>query len=289
MNVKLIDIDSTIPNLALMQLSAYHTQLGDDVGFDTPEPDLVYISCIFKKNASTARGVASYFPDSKIIIGGSGVDLKSAIPDGAQKIYPDYDLYPMDYDLGFTTRGCIRKCPFCVVPEKEGRLHHWMDIEEFHDPSHKVVHLLDNNLTASHDDFFKQTDFCIKNNLKLRVLPGMDIRLMTPEIAEQINRVKWDGTINFAWDNMKDEVKVKAGIEMLREAGVNLRPKVVFYVLTTFNTTHEEDLYRCNTLKDLGVSSFVMQFKPNKQSKRLARWANRRWLYWSIPFDEYNG
>lgn len=50
MNVLLVNVDSTIPNLALMKISQYHKQKGDNVGFNIENPDMIYISCIFKKN-----------------------------------------------------------------------------------------------------------------------------------------------------------------------------------------------------------------------------------------------
>lgn len=191
--VRIVDIDSIIPNLALMQISAHHKQQGDIVGFDIEDPDLIYISCIFSKNASLARGIQTLYPDADVILGGSGfydvnnltnANFKREIPVSAQKIKPDYSLYPKaEYDLGFTTRGCFRKCPFCIVREKEGNIHKWQHISEFHDPKHKIVHLLDNNIYAIRDWFFENTDYCINNNLKLRVLPGFDIRILTDEIA----------------------------------------------------------------------------------------------------------
>ena len=51
MRIRLINIDSIIPNLALMQLSTYHKSLGDEVGFDVNNPERVYVSCLFQKNA----------------------------------------------------------------------------------------------------------------------------------------------------------------------------------------------------------------------------------------------
>ena len=289
MKIRLIDIDSRIPNLALMQLSAYHKSLGDEVGFDINNPDRVYISCIFNKNADKARGVATMYPDAEVILGGSGIDLHAKIPEPAWKVKPDYTLYPeAKYDLGFTTRGCIRKCPFCVVPEKEGKLHRWMHIKDFHQEGHKIVKLLDNNIGADKDWFFSNTDWIIDHKLKLNICSGMDIRILTEEVAQQISRIKFvDNILNFAWDNIEDEEKIFAGIDMLRDAKVPMQ-KVSFYVLTGFNTTFEQDKYRCQRLRDAGVLCFVMQYKPNPQTKQLARWANRRWVYKSIPFSEYN-
>lgn len=296
--IRLVDIDSIILNLALMQISTYHKKIGDVVGFDVENPDIVYVSCIFDKNASQARGIQSLYPQAEVILGGSGFydknnptnpDFQRKIPLPSQKIKPDYSLYPkMDYDLGFTTRGCFRSCPFCIVRAKEGSIKKWQHISEFHDPKHKTVHLLDNNIYAIHDWFFENTDYCINNNLKLRVLPGFDIRILTEEIAAQMKKVKWDGMLNFAWDNIGDEDKVLQGIDILRQTGFDLKHKIGFYVLVEFDSTHEQDLRRVNTLKNEGVNSFVMQFKQTQFSKHLARWANKRELFWSIDFSEYS-
>jgi len=296
--IRLVDIDSKIPNLALMQLSTYHKQQGDIVGFDVEDPDMVYVSCIFCKDAGIARGIQTLYPDADVILGGSGFydvenlsneNFKREIPLPAQKVIPDYSLYPkVEYDLGFTTRGCFRSCQFCIVRAKEGNIHRWQHISEFHDPNHKIVHLLDNNIYAMKDWFFENTNYCIENNLKLRVVPGFDIRIITEEIATQMKKVKWDGMLNFAWDNIGDEEKVLAGIDILKQSGFNLRNQIGFYVLVEFDSTHEQDLHRVNTLKEKGVNSFVMQYKPSQFSKHLARWANRRQLYWSMDYKDYN-
>ena len=300
MRIRLINIDSIIPNLALMQLSTYHKSIGDEVGFDVNNPDRVYVSCLFQKNAGLARGMPSMFPDSEVILGGSGFynmdDLHNelftrTIPLDAQKVIPDYSLYPdMDYDLGFTTRGCFRNCPFCIVKAKEGNIQKWQHISEFHDPTHTEVHLLDNNIYGIKDWFFDNTEYVIENDLKLKVHPGFDIRIITEEIATQLKRVKWGSNmLNFAWDNFNeiDENKVIRGIEILKQAGFNLRSQIGFYVLTGFNTTPFQDLYRCRKLKGLGVNAFVMQYTKTPFTNHLARWSNRRQLYWSMDFKDY--
>jgi hypothetical protein len=289
MRVRLIDIDSKIPNLALMQLSTYHKNLGDEVGFDVENPDLVYASCIFDKNAEVARGVSTMYPEAEVILGGSGIDIQSKIPEPAQKIKPDYTLYPsVDYDIGFTTRGCIRKCPFCVVPQKEGKIHRWQHISEFHEEGHKEVLLLDNNLYADKDWFFQNTDYLLEHNLRVNICQGMDIRILTEEVAERLAQIKHkNNLLRFAWDNPKDEERVFAGLELLKNAGVKSR-NIQFYILTGFNSTFEQDKYRCEKLREAGALCFVMQYRPNEQTRRLARWANKRWIYYSVPFSEYN-
>jgi hypothetical protein len=285
MRVSLIDVDSKIPNLALMQISAYHKSKGHEVGFNLPDPDKVYISCIFEKNRGDALGIKTFYPDADVYIGGSGVNYEWLSKE-MQKIKPDYDLYPSDYSLGFTTRGCIRNCSFCIVREKEGKHHRWQHPKEFHDDRLNDMTLLDNNWYADKDWFFETSQWIIDNGIVV-VEQGMDIRLLTEDIAAQLKHIKWKKGIKFAFDNMQDEAAVKRGIKILKDVGFNLRSNVQFYVIVGFNTTPEQDKYRCRLLKEMNTNAFVMPFVKNKWTNKIARWANRKWLYWSIDIDDY--
>ncbi len=285
MNVQLIDIDSKIPNLALMQVSEYYKERGDTVGFNVPEPEEVWISCIFEKNKAQTLGIRKMFPNAEVYIGGSGVNF-DWLPKEMQKIKPDYDLYPSRYSQGFTTRGCIRNCPFCIVRKKEGHFQRWQHIKDFYDERFNVVMLMDNNILSDKEWFFENTDFIIEHNLRI-IEHGMDIRLLDEEIAQRLSELKFEKCMHFAFDNLADEKAVRNGIEILKNAGINLRSKVQFYVLVGYNTSPEEDIYRCRTLKELGTNAFVMPFKKTKWTQDIARWANRKWLYWKCDIEEY--
>jgi hypothetical protein len=288
LKVLLVDVDSKIPNLALMKISSWHKSQGDDVGFNTQNPDKVYISCIFKKNAGQAKGIQTFYPDAGIDIGGSGVDLKKELPIEIELTKPDYDLYPSTYSQGYTTRGCIRNCGFCIVPEKEGKIRVNQHPSDFADRRFDTCMIMDNNLFAAPDSWQKTVfDWFENTSTKMLSPQGWDIRLLTKDRAERLKSIKHAGMIHFAWDSLLDENMVLRGINLLKEKGFDLRRKVSFYVLCGFNTTFEEDLYRCETLKFLGVQSFVMPYKKTKEISALARWANRPWLYWSIPFENY--
>lgn len=286
MRIQLIDVDSTIPNLALMQISRYYKERGDIVGFDIDDPDEVYISCVFKENGPTARGIAKFFPGAKIHLGGSGV-CYDWLPADAQKVYPDYDLYPMAYSLGYTTRGCVRNCGFCIVRKKEGKFRRWQPISFFYSSKFKNVILLDNNVYADKKWFFENTDFLLQERLRWNPIQGMDIRLLDLEIAQRLKELAWSGNMHFAFDSMLDERAVRRGIKLLQKVGINIRQNVQFYVLVGYDTTQEQDKYRCRLLKKLGTNAFVMPYVKNKWTRRIARWANRKWLYWSIDIDEY--
>ena len=143
MRISLIDVDSKIPNLALMKISAYHTQKGDTVGFELLNPDRVYTSIIFTKNKGKALNQHLPHKGIEFMFGGSGINLNSKLPDKIEIIKPDYDLYPSKYSQGFTTRGCVRKCYFCVVPQKEGTLVKHQHPKDFYDDRFDTIMIME--------------------------------------------------------------------------------------------------------------------------------------------------
>lgn len=317
MNILMVDADRAVdtvklwvPNLALTQISGAHKELGDNVGFDIEDPDIVYASVTFSKNKHVVDGLQFKFPNAEIRIGGIGVGSMEWLPEDMLKVMPDYDLYPEypagPYSMGFTTRGCIRNCEFCVVGKKEGCYRRWQPIKEFHSPKHKNVVILDNNWYADKDWFFENSQYLIDNDLAINVSQGMDLRILTPEIAEQLKKLKWFKSIKFAWDNINDEKEVMAGLQMLQDAGIALRSNVMVYVLTDFDTTLEQDIYRTNLLKHThfegqrgkgGTNAYVMQYQQidetfkkalgNPHVPHMARWSNNKWLFWSHDFVDY--
>jgi hypothetical protein len=111
MNVRITQIDGTLPNLALIRLAAHHRARGDQ-----PEYGAVYGSAILKFSADRVARFQEQFPGA--IVGGTGT-VESAIGDVAAL---DYDLYMgFDASSGFTQRGFRLARKFCVVPAKEGK------------------------------------------------------------------------------------------------------------------------------------------------------------------------
>ena len=180
MKISLLDVDSKIPNLALMQLSAYHKSRGDQVTLGMNEADKTYISCVFTKNRSKALGIAKMC-SGEVILGGSGINYQW-LPDAILKVKPDYDLYPSSYSQGFTTRGCIRHCPFCIVPAKEGMIRRWQHPAEFYDDCFDTIMVMDNNWLAIPDWFEETAKWIIDHDLKLWE-GGLDARLLTKKSA----------------------------------------------------------------------------------------------------------
>lgn len=285
MRVLLVDFDSKIPNLALMKLSAYYKQIGDEVGFDIQDPDKIYCSVIFSKNKGQAAGLTSMFSDSEIVFGGPGWDLKNKLPLNIELIKPDYDLYPSHFSQGFTTRGCIRSCPFCIVREKEGLIQIAQHPSEFHDERFDTCMIMDNNLLSSYNWAEKVLKWFNECGIKMLSPQGWDARLLDENLAGLLKDIKHPKGLHFAWDNTKDEKSIINAISLLKKVGFDLKHNVSFYVLAGYNSPFEDALYRCNRIKESGCSAFVMPYhKKDKQINQLARWANRRWAYWSGSF-----
>ena len=290
MKVKLIQVDGKIPNLALMKISSWHKSKGDEVGFDIENPEKVYISCIFKWNKSMALGVAKMF-DCSVEVGGYGINGMK-LKDEIEHSMPDYSLYNMDYSMGFITRGCTRKCPFCDVWRTEGMIRCNSPLIEFQ--AHEKILLLDNNLLASpHAEEILQN--IQKRNLKVCFNQGLDIRLMTKEIAGILQNTNVrslsfkERRLYISWDQIGEEEVIYEGLILLKNARMNMR-NIMCYMLTCFDSTLKDDLYRFNKLCEWGVDPYVMRYnrKGQRVDREFARWVNKRW-YKSFSFEKWLG
>ena len=305
MRILLIDVDSKIPNLALMKISAYHKKLGDEVGFNISDPDKIYASVIFKKNRHLVDGLKFLYPNAEIDIGGSGYDLKKQLPDEIESLPPDYDLYPdCDRYYGFTTRGCIRNCSFCIVPKKEGRFRTLYEkgIDAlksitgessysilYHHNKFTRIEFLDNNILADKNWFYEICDTLDYLGWLVDFNQGLDIRLVDDLVAEQLHRLYPITCWKFAFDNMNYKDHVIEGIEILKRNGINVRNQVMFYVYVDSDEDFDDALKRCKILKACGTTPYIMlnqDVEHTKRMKDLKRWC-RPWIFWSIDYGDY--
>jgi hypothetical protein len=290
MKIGLLDIDShNFPNLALMKISAYHKMLGDEVSMYTPlfnsDCQKLYINKVF-----TFTPDIQYYFCENVVRGGTGYNLDTVLPDEIDSLYPDYSLYNItDTAYGYLTRGCPRNCSFCVVSKKEGsKTEQKYKLSQFWN-GQKNIKLLDPNITAS-PNFIDLMSELAETGAWVDFTQGLDLRLLTDEKVKAIKKVKIK-LIHFAWDNIKDESIICERLSaFIKQTNYN-HHKVIVYVLTNFNSTFEQDLYRIYKIRDIGATPYVMIFnkeKAEKKYKELQRYVNALPIFRTLKsFDEY--
>lgn len=271
------------PNLALMKISAWHKAAGDQVEMFMPLKtyDRVYSSKVF-----TFTPQDYYLPEGTIR-GGTGYGMYDDLADEIEHICPDYSLYGIDYSMGFLTRGCIRKCPWCFVPRKEGDIRAHADITEF--ARHRDVVLLDNNVLA-HDHGLRQIEKIARLNLRVDFNQGLDARLIDDAAARLLGRLKWRVPLRLACDSHAMIEPVRKAVELLRWH--NVTPSQYFcYCLVTEDV--EEALERVRFLKGIYVYPFCQPLmkpegsQPTQGQKYLCEWVNQRVTFRACTFADF--
>ncbi len=286
MNILFIS-DSKYPNNWIIRKSTILKKQGHSTFLSHPDPDKVFISCVFKKNAEQYNGVKALYELQRIPVecGGTGFNLK--LDPEIDHVFPDYSLYPSGYSMGFTTRGCPNNCYFCIVPQKEGhKTYRVQHIKDFHDPDHKMVMLLDNNILQDKKWFFSNTDYILDNDLVVWE-HGMDARVVDDEIAQRIHDLKFKGgNPKFAFDNTKDYSEIIRGMAILRKYHVT----GTFYIYCHNESCIADAENRKNAVQKNGHDWHIMTNQDCKQTDKLKnfkRWGSRQAISRSVPFCDY--
>lgn len=248
--------DAPKHNLALMKISTYHKKKGDEVVLNMPlwRGDLTYSSWLFE---NSVKETTDY-------IGGIAYDPKVLLPEEIEECKPDYTLFNLSHSVGYTWRDCYRDCLFCKVPSLP-QDHEHCSIWSFHKRDFDTIELLNNNIffDPRWEETFKEIE---EANLGV-IEHGMDLRLLNNHKAWWIRRLKWKKQPKFAWDQMRNEKRIIEGLKLLQKYKIN----AMVYVLMGFDTTFEQDLYRCEVVNSMGFDPFPMLIKPTKQLKQFRR------------------
>ena len=304
-----------------MKISNYYKKLGNEVvletNYDNIESfDKVYISKVFT-DTPIPEGITSL---SWVEHGGTGFyfDNSPNLPDEIEHVFPDYHLYDdfindliangtkasefkeyTDYSIGFLTRGCFRKCGFCVN-QKYDRVFPHSPLKEFYDPTRKKICLLDDNFLGQ-PNWRTYLEELISTGKPFKFKQGLDERLLTPEKCKLLFNCRYDGAITFAFDDVKDGWIIEKKLNLIREY---TSQEIKFYVLCGFDSENKYDsnfwerdliniFVRLNVLGRYHALPYIMRFKNYEKSPykgiyiTIARWCNQPGFFRNLTLNEF--
>jgi len=262
------------------------------------ENDMAFISAVFSWNAQRTYMRCVYFREMgyKVRCGGQAVFQNPAM-------FSEFDtggsvdaLFHHNPLATFTSRGCIRKCSFCLVPKLEGEL-----IELDNWPVRPIV--CDNNLLATSTAHFdKVINLLLESGLAgIDFNQGLDARILTAHHATRLAELPRDTIIRLAWDNVAAEQPYLSAFEKLINARVKPQ-QIRTYVLIGYKDTPEDARYRLEKVRSLGALPNPMRYQPLDAQRRNSyvgeNWTNdlltKYMRYWSnlnkvggLSFDEW--
>lgn len=284
----MIDVDGhNFPNLALMKLAAWHKARGDIVewwsGF--VHYDRVYMSKVF----TFSYDFETVIDADEVVRGGTGYKIYDDLPPEIEATKPDYTIYPdFKQAVGFLTRGCIRSCPWCVVPRKEGKIRaaaSWRDIKR---PDSNEILFLDNNVLA-HEWGLSQIEDMGGQPVKVDFNQGLDARLIDHNVAALLSRLKWIKFCRMSCDTSAMLPVVEQASAYLQEVGIKASCLWCYVLVTDV----EEAERRVMALDAMGITTFAQPYRdycggePTKRQKEFARWVNNKAVFRSCKWADY--
>ena len=311
------------PNLACMKISAYNKKLGNDVVLkldynSLKKFDKVYISKVFL-DTEIPKEILD-LPNVKY--GGTGFfyDKAEPLPYEVEHIMPDYTLYNdwvseqlsngvkkrdlkyyTDYSIGFTTRGCFRKCQFCVN-QNYNKVEKHSPLEEFLDDNREKICLLDDNILGYKD--WKVIIQKLKaTNKPFQYKQGMDLRIMTDEKAELLVSCKYDEDYIFAFDDINDKDIIEIKLKLWKKYNTTKGQNTKLYVFCGFDRNDKWDLdfwkqdiidtfERIKILMKYNCKPYIMRFEKYQESRyrgmyiNIAQWCNQPRFFSQMSYQQ---
>lgn len=303
MNVGLIDVDGkgVYPNLALMKIARYHRNRGDNVEWCDyiSHYDVVYKAKVFSFTPDDLYAINA----DKVVTGGTGYDLHTQLPQEIDRLQPDYSIYPnIDNHTayGFLTRGCPNKCPWCVVPRKEGKIRPYMDVDEIAIEGRTNLVLMDNNILAI-DYGIQQIEKIISRGYRVDFNQALDARLVTDDIARLLAQVRWlKSRIRFGCDTQKQIGECERAMALINKYGFHGE----YFLYTMLNDDFNESFSRVNHWRKRLVEArknktnvpypYAQPYRnPDKRNnppqwqKDIANWTNKKQIFWLTEFENF--
>lgn len=206
-------------------------------------------------------------------------------------MFPDYSIYPKcNHAIGYLTRGCIRNCPWCIVPKKEGKIRAYRTWREIKRPDSRDIVFMDNNVLACQHGLEQIEDMGGKD-VRVDFNQGLDARLITDDVAKLLARLKWINYIRMSADTDAMLNVVLQAIDRLGKYGVKSYRTFVYVLVQDIESAE----HRVVALRDIGSNPFAQPYRdfatnaePPLEQRRFARWVNHKAIFKTVPtFAEY--
>ena len=307
-----------------VRLVCSYSEISFDNDLSNIDFDVIAISRVFKFT-TLPKHIQRLVDEHLAYYGGTGFfEINGpALPDEIEHHMPDYHLYDeyidiqtggdeskkkkhwddyLNYSIGFTTRGCIRHCGFCVN-RLLSKVVEWSPVSEFLAPERPNIYLWDDNIMAATPTLFKKVmESLMATNKSFQFRQGLDIRLMTDEKAELLSRVKYHGDFIFAFDHYKmddpnERKQVEQTIKGLKTWRRHCNKSTKLYVLVGYDGQDEKDIegafYRIKVLMNFRCLPYIMRFEAYHQSRfkglyiQIARWCNQPNFFKKMSFRQF--
>jgi len=328
MNIGIIDSDlldngTRFPNLALMKISGYYKANGNNVKLIDDYDDIKKFDKVFLSKVFTKTKIPNNLPNN-VTCGGSGLywDKGPILPKEIEHHMPDYNLYDdyivkneykfknkqhfkeyKNYSIGFLTKGCIRGCKFCINENSNSVIQH-SKLNQFINSSRKNIYLWDDNFLA-YKECCGMLEELIKIGKPFNFRQGLDIRCLTKEKAELLNKSKYHGDYIFAFDNIKDKDIIVNKIKLWNSVKTNKKnTKLYIFCGFDYNDIYDENFWINDIIDVLERIYILMQYNcipyimrhdnylnaPNPYRGvyiQLARWCNQPTFFKKQSLLEY--
>lgn len=187
---------------------------------------------------------------------------------------PGFDFTPglfLKEGVTITSRGCTRQCPWCLVPEREGKIRE-LEIKNGH-----IVQ--DNNILACSREHINKVFIMLKRqNKAVTFSGGIDARLLK---AWHIDLFKWIKIheLWFACDSDYSLKDLQKASELLADFSIN---KKRCYVMISYDETIKAAERRLEKVYKLGFLPFAQLFQPKNKFNYSKPWRDLN-RYWSRP------
>lgn len=256
--------------------------------------------------------------------GNFGIDMRTQMPD--YHLYDDYisvmenvkssDKYYKDYkeySIGFLTRGCFRRCPFCVNKLERkampySKLSDFLD-NEIDEKTGKLkrpyIYLWDDNFLAS--PYWEQLlDELIATKRPFQFRQGLDERLLAQhkrgeEMARKLASANYHGDFIFAFDNWFDRKLIEKALKIWKYYCPKKETK--FYLFCGFRQSEKdykgfqldiaEIFMRICVLMRYGCLPYIMRHEDYKKAPisniyvQIARWCNQPGFFRNMSFWDF--